>query len=58
VSESVDGMNRNEWSECVGIRTLAYNTYLSLREKGIPAEDARSVLPNATKTEVVTTYTT
>lgn len=36
--------------------SLSYNTYLSLREKGIPAEDARSVLPNATKTEVVTTY--
>lgn len=43
----------NEWLDFI---SLAYNTYLSLREKGIPAEDARSVLPNATKTEVVTTY--
>jgi len=34
----------------------AYGAYLDLLEKGIKPEDARSVLPNATKTEVVTTY--
>lgn len=34
----------------------AYDGYLNLREQGIPAEDARSVLPQATKTEVVTTF--
>jgi thymidylate synthase (FAD) len=34
-----------------------YKTYLALREVKIPAEDARSKLPNATKTEVVTTNT-
>lgn len=34
----------------------AYEHYLWLLEAGIPPEDARSVLPNATKTEVVTTY--
>ena len=33
-----------------------YRLYLDLREEGIPPEDARSVLPNATKTEVVTTF--
>lgn len=35
---------------------LAYSTYLALRESGIPAEDAREVLPNCTKTEVYTTF--
>lgn len=30
--------------------------YLCLLDVGIPPEDARTVLPNATKTEVVTTY--
>lgn len=34
----------------------AYQTYKDLRAAGIPAEDARSVLPQATKTEVVTTF--
>lgn len=34
----------------------AYECYLYLRDSGVPAEDARSVLPNATKTEIVTTY--
>ena len=34
----------------------AYNTYLIMREHGIPAEDARELLPNATKTEVCTTF--
>ena len=33
-----------------------YGSYLYLWEQGIPPEDARFVLPNATKTEVVTTY--
>jgi thymidylate synthase (FAD) len=34
-----------------------YKVYLKLKEAGIPAEDRRSKLPNATKTEVVTTNT-
>ncbi|MDP8254885.1 MAG: FAD-dependent thymidylate synthase [Candidatus Alcyoniella australis] len=34
----------------------AYKSYLQLRELGVPAEDARSVLPNALKTEVVATF--
>jgi thymidylate synthase (FAD) len=35
---------------------ISYESYLYLREKGVPAEDARFVLPNANKTEVATTY--
>jgi thymidylate synthase (FAD) len=34
----------------------AYNDYVFLRDNGIPPEDTRFVLPNACKTEVVTTY--
>jgi len=33
-----------------------YRQYLVYRERGIKAEDAREVLPNATKTEVVSTF--
>ena len=33
-----------------------YDEYCHLRREGIPPQDARSVLPNATKTEVVTTF--
>jgi thymidylate synthase ThyX len=35
----------------------AYEAYLKLLELGLPPEDARSVLPGCTKTEVVTTMT-
>jgi thymidylate synthase (FAD) len=34
----------------------AYSWYLTLRGRGIPPEDARFVLPNCSKTEVVTTF--
>ena len=34
----------------------AYQDYIALREEGIPAEDARFLLPNACKTEVTTTF--
>lgn len=34
-----------------------YERYLYYRDQGIKPEDARAKLPNATKTEVVTTYT-
>ena len=34
----------------------SYEAYLMLREKDIPAEDARFVLPNASKTEIYATY--
>ncbi len=46
----------NQVIEWLDFMFIAYNKYLGLRKNGIPAEDARSVLPNATKTEVVTTY--
>lgn len=34
----------------------SYRRYLELREEGVPAEDAREVLPNGTKTEVYSTF--
>lgn len=34
----------------------AYTDYCIYRDEGVPPEDARYVLPNATKTEVVSTY--
>lgn len=34
-----------------------YERYMYYRDRGIKPEDARAKLPNATKTEVVTTYT-
>jgi len=34
----------------------AYENYVTLREAGVPAEDARHLLPNAAKTEVYTTF--
>lgn len=52
-----EGENRVDkfarWSCCI---EECYRAYLDLREMGVPAEDARSVLPQATKTEVVTTF--
>lgn len=45
--------NRARWLETV---YDAYSTYLHLRDEGTKPEDARFVLPNATKTEVVTTF--
>jgi thymidylate synthase (FAD) len=42
-----------DWLHQVG---SAYETYLNLRTNGVLPEDARSVLPNCTKTEVVTTF--
>lgn len=41
------------WLECVG---ASYDEYQHLRVEGVPPEDARSVLPNATKTDVMTTF--
>lgn len=43
----------SDWANSVA---YSYATYLRLRGKGIPAEDARSVLPNSAKTEVVSTF--
>jgi len=44
---------RRSWLSC---RADNYLEYLFYIKKGIPPEDARECLPNATKTEVVTTY--
>jgi thymidylate synthase (FAD) len=35
---------------------VSYESYLKLRDAGIPSEDARFVLPNASKTDIATTY--
>jgi len=43
----------NRW---YGHMVDTYDLYLWLLERNIPAEDARSVLANATKTEVIATY--
>lgn len=54
--ESVDPGNEqgySTWAESVLRSYLAYKT---MRKSGIRAEDARSALPNATKTELVATY--
>jgi len=42
-----------EWTESVEILETRYRKLL---ESGIPPEDARSVLPNCTKTEVIATF--
>lgn len=36
---------------------MQYEWYVIMLKAGIPPEDARAILPNATKTEVVATYT-
>ena len=45
--------NKAQWLETV---YQAYSTYLHLLREGMRPENARFVLPNATKTEVVTTF--
>lgn len=42
--------NQTEW---LSFMRDMYGLYIKLRNQGIPAEDARSVLPNATQTELV-----
>lgn len=44
-----------QWTYFNALMTC-YESYLFLRDKKIPPEDARFVLPNASKTEVATTY--
>jgi len=57
LSAREDGTSENsifaQWEKSI---ERSYNTYRELRDNGVPAEDSRSVLPNATKTEVVTTF--
>jgi thymidylate synthase (FAD) len=50
-----DFWTRWQWT-WVENRVREYEEYLNLIELGIPPEDARFGLPNATKTEVVCTY--
>jgi thymidylate synthase (FAD) len=54
----IEGGVKGEYEKILFFHSLltAYDTYLMLRERGIPSEDARFVLPNASKTEVATTY--
>jgi len=40
----------------LGTVSQCYDSYLQLRKSGIKPEDARSVLPNAVKTEVFSTF--
>jgi len=49
-------LDSNRLCKWLDNRRREYKEYLDLREDGIPPEDARSVLPNATKTEVVSTF--
>lgn len=42
--------------EFINFCTEAYRMYCNARSKGIPPEDARFYLPNASKTEIVTTF--
>ena len=52
LSISAAGENFRRWAFAI-IR--AYGRYVWLREQGIKAEDARFILPNAAKTEIVVT---
>ncbi|MBD3264442.1 MAG: FAD-dependent thymidylate synthase [Candidatus Omnitrophica bacterium] len=54
-----DGIKRVKGSASYRFLTSinnSYRDYLILREEGVRPEDARFLLPNATKTEVVTTF--
>lgn len=48
-----DDCNYELWKESVG---LACTNYCRLIKNHVPPEDARSILPNAMKTEIVTTF--
>jgi len=45
--------NVNDWMFDL---SYTYSRYLDYRDRGISAEDARYILPNACKTEIVATY--
>lgn len=53
LSSSAVGEKFRRWAFAM---LRAYGRYVWLREQGVKAEDARFVLPNAAKTEVVTTF--
>lgn len=49
----IKGYKKHCWLNAVD---TCYQTYLDGLDDGLPPEDARFILPNATKTEVVTTF--
>lgn len=51
--EAVVSPLKNTWLKTVG---ACYQEYLNELEAGLNPEDARYILPNATKTEIATTY--
>ncbi len=53
ITTPLEKANAFIWLESI---SNSYEAYLNLRKNGMKPEDARSVLPNATKTEVVTTF--
>lgn len=56
VPPSIENARGAQYDEFMMSMGDAYDDYLALRDSGIPPEDARFVLPNACKTEVVTTF--
>ena len=50
-----DGMNNRAWRWLWAVHGC-YDEYLDELDDGIPPEDARFVLPNATRTELATTF--
>jgi thymidylate synthase (FAD) len=52
IPESVEG-NRPAYEEFCNLVALTHKIYRALLDCGIPAEDARYVLPNATETKIV-----
>jgi thymidylate synthase (FAD) len=53
IGKVIDTPKFVKWCECV---LNSFETYDNLLGYGVPAEDARSLLPNCTKTEVVMTF--
>jgi len=51
--DKIEDRRQVDWLATVG---NCYSEYLAEREDGVPPEDARYVLPNATKTEIATTF--
>ncbi len=54
IPESIEG-SRPAYEEFVRLMEVTHRIYKALLDDGIPAEDARYVLPNATETKIVIT---
>lgn len=50
---STNSIKQNHWLDCI---CRAYDEYLCELDNGVKPEDARYVLPNATKTELAVTF--